>query len=475
MVIHQFNKLIRNKWVWGAFAIAISAFFAFDFLLDDLQRDDRETRSSDGAGKLAGESIDAKAFAAIAEEIRGLGRNRDWKAEQSEVNRLAWENYAMLQVAGKAGIEATDAEVMAAIRRDPSFQANGAFSFPLYERLLRENSMTPEQFEASLKRRITLMRVGRHVLGSAVWTSPMELDQAIADMTDVFTVKVARFTQDKKAADAVKLDDAGLRKWYVDNTNSLALPERTKIRYLKFDATDAKVLAKMNVSENDLRDRYDATTDKYTTTDTNGVETVKKFEEVKDKVEKEVRQIAAIEYFETNINARAYGVKAAKGSSRLDELAKEDGLKVEPSDWFATDGAWQAGFMKRPYQARSASSRRWPNSILRMRTFAMRSSRPSGPSGSSRRPRPARSTCRRSRRRRRSFVPVRSRTRARRRSRRRSRRSPPRARRPFSRRRTSRRISSSRFPISSRTSSPTSRPSPARRRSWPRARFPSSP
>ena len=350
MVIHQFNKLIRNKWVWGAFAIAISAFFAFDFLLDDLQRDDRETRSSDGAGKLAGESIDAKAFAAIAEEIRGLGRNRDWKAEQSEVNRLAWENYAMLQVAGKAGIEATDAEVMAAIRRDPSFQANGAFSFPLYERLLRENSMTPEQFEASLKRRITLMRVGRHVLGSAVWTSPMELDQAIADMTDVFTVKVARFTQDKKAADAVKLDDAGLRKWYIDNTNSLALPERTKIRYLKFDATDAKVLAKMNVSENDLRDRYDATTDKYTTTDTNGVETVKKFEEVKDKVEKEVRQIAAIEYFETNINARAYGVKAAKGSSRLDEIAKEDGLKVETSDWFATDGAWQEGFMKRPYQ-----------------------------------------------------------------------------------------------------------------------------
>ena len=256
----------------------------------------------------------------------------------------------MLQVAGKAGIEATDAEVMAAIRRDPSFQANGAFSFPLYERLLRENSMTPEQFEASLKRRITLMRVGRHVLGSAVWTSPMELDQAIADMTDVFTVKVARFTQDKKAADAVKLDDAGLKKWYVDNTNSLALPERTKIRYLKFDATDAKVLAKMNVSENDLRDRYDATTDKYTTTDTNGVETVKKFEEVKDKVEKEVRQIAAIEYFETNINARAYGVKAAKGSSRLDEIAKEDGLKVETSDWFATDGSWQEGFMKRPYQ-----------------------------------------------------------------------------------------------------------------------------
>ena len=36
MVIQKFNKLIRNKWLWGAFAVAISAFFAFDFLIADL-------------------------------------------------------------------------------------------------------------------------------------------------------------------------------------------------------------------------------------------------------------------------------------------------------------------------------------------------------------------------------------------------------------------------------------------------------
>ena len=350
MVIHQFNKLIRNKWVWGVFAVAISAFFAFDFLLDDLQREDRGTSSSDKAGKLAGESIDAATYSAIAEEIRGLGRNRDWKTDQSEVNLQAWQNYAALQVAGRAGIEATDDEVMSAIRRDPSFQANGAFSFPLYETLLRENSMTPERFEASLKRRITLMRIGRYVLGSAVWASPMELDQAVADMTDVFTVKVARFTQDKKDADAVKLDEAGLQKWYDENTNTLALAERQKIRFVKFDATDAKVLAKMTVTEDDMKDRYDATLDKYTTKGTNDVEVTKPFEEVKGAIEKELRQLAAVEFFETNLNARAYGVKAAKGSSRLDEIAKEDGLKVQTSDWFTTDGSWQEGFMKRPYQ-----------------------------------------------------------------------------------------------------------------------------
>jgi hypothetical protein len=188
------------------------------------------------------------------------------------------------------------------------------------------------------------------MVASACWASPMELDQAVADMTDVFTVKVARFTQDRKAADKIKVDDAALRKWYDANTNSLALPERVRIRFVKFDATKKEVLAKMVVTEDEMRDRYDVTVDRYTSTDTNGVEKVKKFEEVKGEIEKELRRMAAVQFYETNLNSRAYAVKAAKGSSRLDEIAKEDGMKVETSDWFATDGSYKEGFMKRTYQ-----------------------------------------------------------------------------------------------------------------------------
>ena len=350
MVIHQFNKLIRNKWVWGVFAIAISAFFAFDFLVADLNRSASDDRSSTGAGTLAGQPVDAHLFTDLAEEIRGFGQQRDWKRNAGEVNRAAWENYAALAVAGTDGLEATDAEIQAMIRNDPSFQQNGGFSFALYQALLRQNGLTPERFEAFLKRRTTLMRVGQAVLASATWASPMELDQAIADMTDTFTVKVATFKQEKKDADAVKVDDAALKKWYEDNKKSLELPERTKIRFVKYNATDPIVLAKMVVTEDEMRDRYDVTVDKYTSTDTNGVETVKKFEEVKAGIEKELRQIAAVQYFETNLNARAYGVKSVSNGSRLDEIAKEDGVKVETSDWFAVDGAYQDGFMKRASQ-----------------------------------------------------------------------------------------------------------------------------
>ena len=348
MVIHQFNKLIRNKWLWGAFAVAISAFFAFDFLIDDIGR--APEQESAGAGTLAGEAVDAKLFSALVDEIRGFGRQRDDRRNPGEVNRLAWENYAALKVAGQNGLEATDAEVQAMIRNDPSFQQNGGFSFALYQALLRQNGLTPERFEAYLKRRVTLMRIGQAVLASATWASPMELDQAIADMTDTFTVKVAKFAQEKKDADAVKVDDAALKKWYEDNKKSLELPERTKIRFVKYNATDPIVLAKMTVTEDEMRDRYDVTVDKYTSTDTNGVETVKKFEEVKAGIEKELRQIAAVQYFETNLNARAYGVKSVSNGSRLDEIAKEDGVKVETSDWFSVEGGYQDGFMKRASQ-----------------------------------------------------------------------------------------------------------------------------
>ena len=349
MVILQFNKLIRNKLIWGVFAIAISAFFAFDFLLDDIRGSDAPETASD-AGLLAGKEVDAKLFSAIADEVRGIGRQRDWKTDQSEVNRRAWENYAALTVADKAGIRATPAEVRDMIRRDPSFQQNGSFSFARYQALLRDNGVSPERFEEFLKRRISLQRIGQAVLSSAVWASPMELDQAVADMTDTFTVKVATFSQDKKSADAVKIDDAGVKKWYDENSKSLELPDRVKLRYVKFDATDTNKLAAVSITEDEMRDRYDVTIDRYTSTDTNGVETVKKFEEVKDTIEKEVRRIALVNCFETNLSYQVYAVKPAAGKSRLDEIAAAEGLKVETTGWIAPGGEFRPGFAVSPSQ-----------------------------------------------------------------------------------------------------------------------------
>lgn len=351
MVILQFNKLIRNKWLWGVFAIIVGGAFAFDFLVDDLLRDGKREAKDSGVGTLGGETVSSAEFHAITEDIRGFGQNRDWRRSSAEVNREAWETSALLEVARRNGVEATDSEVAQAIRADRSFQQNGQFSFAMYQALLRENSLSPERFEEFLKRRLTAMKVAGSVLsGSASWASPMEIEQAVADMTDSYTVRVARFKQDKAEADAVKLDDAGLKKWYNENSKSLELPERIKLRMVRFDGAASNALASVTVTEDALRDHYDVTVDKYTTTDTNGVETVKKFEDVRAEVEKEVRLIESVQGLTTGLYSRVYGVKAAAGKSRLDEIAAESSAKVETSDWFALGGNYKDGFMKRASQ-----------------------------------------------------------------------------------------------------------------------------
>lgn len=343
MVILQFNKLIRNKWVWGVFAILVSAFFCFD---DAILRD-REEREVGSVGTLAGKSVSADLFNEVAGDLRGLGRNRDWKRAANEVNRDAWEMIAALETAERNGIAATDAEVQESIRRDGNFQANGGFSFALYNRLLRENGLTPEHYEAFLRRQLTLERLGMGVLEGAAWVSPAELDRAVADMTDVFTVRVASFKQDKAAADKVTIDEAGVRKWYDEHAKSLALPERVKIRMVRYSADDKSVLAKMTVTDDELHDYFDTNGEKFTKSGTNGTDKVQMtFDEAKEAVERELRRIAAVQYYETNLNSRAYGVKAAKGASRLDEIAKEDGLKVAVSEWFTVDGGYVDGFMR---------------------------------------------------------------------------------------------------------------------------------
>lgn len=351
MVIHQFNRLIKNKWVWGVFAVAISVFFAFDFLF--VGRDD-EGRSAGSAGKLAGKDVTAASFRALVDDARGFGRNRDTRSSNVEINRRAWQAAAALAVAKAAHLEATDDEVREQISRDPSFRGEGGgFSLRTYEMLLRENGMTPEMFEAFLKRRLTLGKLNQVVLGSAAWVSPMELEGALNDVTDKFTVRIASFN-DKNAAN-VKLDDKMLEAYYKDNTNSIALPDLVTVKYVKFQADTPARLAQFKISEEEMHDRYDATSQRFETKGTNDVTVTKKFEEVKPILEKELQVIASVEAFRTNLLFRVYPqdekLAADTKTDRLEKIAAEDKAKVEVSKPFALDGrSFVKGFMVRARQ-----------------------------------------------------------------------------------------------------------------------------
>ena len=343
MVIQKFNRIIRNKWIWGAFAFAISGFFAFDFLLTG--GDVRE--NSAVAGELDGKEIPVSQFSRFAEDVRGFGRGRNTSLSNAEVNRSAWQNLAAYEVAQKLDLVAGDDEVRQSVSRQFSGQGTG-FDMAMYERILRENGLTPEMFEEAEKRRLTLMKLRMVLSDASRMVSPMELDTAINDVTDKLTVRIVRFKD--KAKSAPKLDDKALKAYYDENTNSIALPDCVKVRYVKYQADAPARLKEFKITEDEMRDHYDATLDRFETQTTNGVVT-KKFEEVKGLIEKELQLIASIEAYRTNLLFRAYpsdGKVDAK-ASRLDQIAKEDKAKVRTSPRFALDGSrYVAGFMSRP-------------------------------------------------------------------------------------------------------------------------------
>lgn len=345
MVIHHFNRLIKNKWVWGVFAVAISVFFAFDFLFVG-----GDGGSGPSVGTLGGKDLDAAYFDALVKDARGIGRQYDTRMSNAEANREAWRAAAALSVAKAMRLEATDADVREAIRRDPSFSEGGAFDAVRYERLLRENGLTPPMFEAYLRRRISLQKLQSVVLGSAAWVSPAELAGAVNDWTDAFTVRVASYID--KEFDKVTLDDKALEAYYRANTNAFALPDCVQVKFARFQADAPARLAQFKIAEDEMHDHYDATSARFETTGTNGVTVTKTFEEVKPVLERELQLIASVEAYRTNLLARVYPQDEKKAMDnavdQLERVAAEEKAKVQTSRRFSLDGRYVKGFMARP-------------------------------------------------------------------------------------------------------------------------------
>lgn len=343
MVILQFNKLIRNKWVWGAFAVVVSAAFCFDDLFT--------SRSSDGpvsseAGNLGGEGVSVEVFDSFRRDV--VGRERSGRTD-SEINLETWKRIASKKVADGAGIFVSDAVLGDVVRSQFAYLTRSEFNFDAYRQTLAQQGLTPERHELSLRRDLEINALRTVLVDSGVFVSPMEMDVRVADETDSFSVRVARFTQNKEAADAITVDDAALKKWYDENTSKIDLPERVKIRYIKVDATTPEILAKQDVTEEDIQDSYDLNIAKYTSTDTNGVEVVKPLDEVKADIERELRIAAAVDTISTDLQRRAYADFAEgedKTVSRVDKIAAEEGATVSVSDWFAISGTRVEGFMQ---------------------------------------------------------------------------------------------------------------------------------
>ncbi len=283
MFIIKFNNMIRNKWIWGAFAtVVVVAFVGSDMMSGGGEKQPQ------GAGTLGGESVSREEYSLLRRAVAFERERGDSKILQPE--RETWQRLAALKVAAELGISVSDQELVNFIHADKSFHdQSGMFSPMIFNLILQNAGLTSRQYEEMFRRQITLERLEK-VITSSAWVPPATLAERVRGYTDSFTICTAVLSN-KYEAVTMELTDDEVLKFYNSNQELYREPDKRQVVYTVFKAKD--YLGDAVVEDDEVIDFYDSNINRYVVKGTNDVETTKPLEEVRKSIEDELANSAA--------------------------------------------------------------------------------------------------------------------------------------------------------------------------------------
>lgn len=223
------------------------------------------TESSQAVARVDGHDITQQdwdnAHRAESDRLRAQNPNMDAKLLDSPEARYATleklvRDRVLVAAAQKMHLTTTDSELVRTLQEIPAIAAlkkpDGSLDAEAYKALVGAQGMTPEGFEANLRKELAL----NQVLGSVTATSfatGAQLKQAMDALYQRREIQVARF--DAAAfAPKVQANEADLKAFYEANTGLFKQPEEAAVEYVQLDL--AAVAAGISVSEDDLRTYY---------------------------------------------------------------------------------------------------------------------------------------------------------------------------------------------------------------------------
>lgn len=161
----------------------------------------------------------------------------------------------LLLEAGRMGLTVSPNEVQEALVEMPALQQDGRFiGRDAYERLLRANRLSPDQFHESLRRDLLIDKV-RAVLARSVYVSPEEIEGAYREETE--TAEIRYVSVPASRFDPVEdPSEEALSAWFAERREDFRLPERRVVDVLTVSA--AELRESVVVDESELRAVYDA-------------------------------------------------------------------------------------------------------------------------------------------------------------------------------------------------------------------------
>jgi peptidyl-prolyl cis-trans isomerase D len=223
------------------------------------------TESSQTVARVDGHDITQQdwdnAHRAESDRLRAQNPNMDAKLLDSPEARYATleklvRDRVLVAAAQKMHLTTTDSELVRTLQEIPAIAAlkkpDGSLDAEAYKALVGAQGMTPEGFEANLRKELAL----NQVLGSVTATSfatDVQLKQAMDALYQRREIQVARF--DAAAfVSKVQVNEADLKAFYEANTGLFKQPEEATVEYVQLDL--AAVAAGISLSEDDLRTYY---------------------------------------------------------------------------------------------------------------------------------------------------------------------------------------------------------------------------
>ncbi|BCS55451.1 peptidylprolyl isomerase [Geobacter sp. SVR] len=297
-------------------------------------------KGSDGAGrslgyaaKVDGSRISLEEYQGAYQRIRDIYQQIYGQAFNSEMEKVLGlkkaaldnliDNRLILKEAGSLGVKVTKDEVASSIAAMPTFQKDGAFSFDLYQQILKSSRMTPKDFEAAQKNDLTLQKARQAIMNKAVVSDEEALAQYRKEHDKVDLEYVAYAPAD--VAGEVKLTEADLNDYLQKHADEFKTPEKVALSYAVLDPTSQA--AKLTVSDDEIQTYYQKNIDRW-----QGKDGILPLQEVKDKVRAEaLRQKASKQAFELAADTLYKNIK----SGDLNQIASQLHLKVQDTPLFS--------------------------------------------------------------------------------------------------------------------------------------------
>ncbi|MDD9921931.1 MAG: SurA N-terminal domain-containing protein [Boseongicola sp.] len=228
--------------------------------------------------------------------------------DQLALSQLVSER-ALENKVSEAGLSVGDENVSQQIVDTPAFQGlGGTFDRVNYEQALRQNRLTPAEYEERI-RAGTTASILRTAVASGVQTPEAFIDVLFNFAREERDVTWARLTADDLEAPLGEPSDADLRAFYDENIDTFTQSETRVIDYALL--TPDMIVDNIEVEESQLRELYDAAADTYNRPERRLVERL---------------------VFATEADAEAAKARIDAGDTTFADLLAERGLSLDDVD-----------------------------------------------------------------------------------------------------------------------------------------------